>query len=445
MKKIVLLNIALMLAGFLSAPAQNNISIHKKPERQNASFEYPDFGHPKLPAIKKTNSGQDLWVPDTINIFEFDASRPFEISSRDIFKYNSQGLLAEVITQYPIDNSWVNGYLYTYAYDSNNNLQTLLIQRWINNSWENYSLRTYVYDSNNNVLNDGLYTYTYDSNNNVLTKESGTSLYTYTYDSNNNLLTSLWQTRVNNSWRDLWLYTYTYDSNNNVSTFLHQLYRNNNSWAISRLYTYTYDSNNNLLNVSGQKEVNNLWKDFLLSTYTYDSNNNLLNILVQEGANNSWTSIEQHQWIYDENDNCISTEVWVFTVMYGDWYPPQDPNRSIYLYYNNMQSIIEWKGCYKMTASYKKVSDITTGAEPVAAPELNAVSVYPNPTTGELRIRNCESGIKDIRIFDLMGNKFPLRVERASGEVDISHLPPGMYFMQITTEKGVVTKKIVKI
>ena len=92
---------------------------------------------------------------------------------------------------------------------------------------------------------------------------------------------------------------------------------------------------------------------------------------------------------------------------------------------------------YKMTASYIKVSDIPTGVKPIATPELNAVSVYPNPTRGELRI-------KDIRIFDMMGNKFPLRMAKAGNEIDISHLPAGIYFVQITTEKGVVTKKIVK-
>jgi len=71
-----------------------------------------------------------------------------------------------------------------------------------------------------------------------------------------------------------------------------------------------------------------------------------------------------------------------------------------------------------MTASYTKVSDNTTGIASPATPELSAISIYPNPTAGELRIEN--------------------------GELNLSHLPAGMYFVKITTDKGVVTKKIVK-
>jgi hypothetical protein len=43
-----------------------------------------------------------------------------------------------------------------------------------------------------------------------------------------------------------------------------------------------------------------------------------------------------------------------------------------------------------------------------------------------------------------MVKKYPLRMENGRSEVDISHLPAGIYFMQITTEKGVVAKKVVK-
>ena len=92
-----------------------------------------------------------------------------------------------------------------------------------------------------------------------------------------------------------------------------------------------------------------------------------------------------------------------------------------------------------------KLIDVSTGMEPVATPELNAISIYPNPTSGELRIRNYELGIKDIRIFNMIGNKLSIPDEQvAVGEINISHLPAGIYFLQVTTEKGVVTKKVVK-
>ena len=92
-----------------------------------------------------------------------------------------------------------------------------------------------------------------------------------------------------------------------------------------------------------------------------------------------------------------------------------------------------------------KLIDVSTGMEPVETQELNTISIYPNPTSGELRIRNYELGIKDIRIFNMIGNKLSIPDEQvAAGEINISHLPAGIYFLQVTTEKGVVTKKVVK-
>jgi len=116
----------------------------------------------------------------------------------------------------------------------------------------------------------------------------------------------------------------------------------------------------------------------------------------------------------------------------------------LFLYYNNKQSSIELF-CDKATATYIKVSGINTDVETVISQESNAVSIYPNPTTGELRIENGELRITNIQIFDIIGNKVStLAPYSLSSKVDISHLQAGIYFIQITTEKGVVTKKVVK-
>jgi len=92
-----------------------------------------------------------------------------------------------------------------------------------------------------------------------------------------------------------------------------------------------------------------------------------------------------------------------------------------------------------------KIIENITSLEPAAIPELNDISIYPNPTTGEFRIENGEWRITNIQIFDIIGNKVnSLAPYSLSSKVDISHLPAGIYFVQITTEKGVVTKKVVK-
>jgi hypothetical protein len=82
---------------------------------------------------------------------------------------------------------------------------------------------------------------------------------------------------------------------------------------------------------------------------------------------------------------------------------------------------------------------------PVGIAENKAlnISVYPNPTMGELRITNYELEISDIEVFDVYGRKQKAE-SRKKNEIDISHLPAGIYFVKITTEKGQVVKKVVK-
>jgi hypothetical protein len=77
--------------------------------------------------------------------------------------------------------------------------------------------------------------------------------------------------------------------------------------------------------------------------------------------------------------------------------------------------------------------------------------IYPNPTTGELRIQmnknTCER-VNEIEIFDMYGKnvglqKFPSFEEE--GVVDISHLSAGTYFIKIKTLKKTCTQKIIKL
>jgi hypothetical protein len=78
------------------------------------------------------------------------------------------------------------------------------------------------------------------------------------------------------------------------------------------------------------------------------------------------------------------------------------------------------------------------------------LTVYPNPTTGELRVESGELRGESVEIFDMMGNLTPVpspiwrEASEGRGEVNISHLPAGIYLVKIITEQGEIVKKIVK-
>ena len=78
---------------------------------------------------------------------------------------------------------------------------------------------------------------------------------------------------------------------------------------------------------------------------------------------------------------------------------------------------------------------------------LNDITLIPNPTTGKLRIENGELKIINVEVFDMYGRNLTPHTSYLTPltSLDISDLTSGVYFVKITTEKGIITKKIIKI
>jgi hypothetical protein len=82
------------------------------------------------------------------------------------------------------------------------------------------------------------------------------------------------------------------------------------------------------------------------------------------------------------------------------------------------------------------------------------ILIFPNPTTGELRITSYELRITDVEIYDVLGRKVGKKFSSNLLEgwqpqddgvvLDISNLNSGIYFLRIETKKGTVMKKIIK-
>jgi len=79
--------------------------------------------------------------------------------------------------------------------------------------------------------------------------------------------------------------------------------------------------------------------------------------------------------------------------------------------------------------------------------EKNMVALYPNPTTGELKIKNYEIEITNIEVFDIYGRKLSSNhhiISSSNHVINISHFPAGIYIIKISTEEGEVIRKVVK-
>ncbi|MDP2422935.1 MAG: T9SS type A sorting domain-containing protein [Bacteroidales bacterium] len=74
--------------------------------------------------------------------------------------------------------------------------------------------------------------------------------------------------------------------------------------------------------------------------------------------------------------------------------------------------------------------------------ENNAVMIYPNPAKDYMHIQ-ANHNLYDIRLFNLLGQQVvSYRLSDQSSTINISSLVPGMYLLQINTEAGMVTRKL---
>ncbi|MBR5725557.1 MAG: fibronectin type III domain-containing protein [Muribaculaceae bacterium] len=75
----------------------------------------------------------------------------------------------------------------------------------------------------------------------------------------------------------------------------------------------------------------------------------------------------------------------------------------------------------------------------------NSVVVYPNPTRGTVQVENTQSDIQQVMMYDAYGKLLStVEVSGSSATIDLSGYADGLYFMRVTTGKGVVTKRVVK-
>lgn len=85
-------------------------------------------------------------------------------------------------------------------------------------------------------------------------------------------------------------------------------------------------------------------------------------------------------------------------------------------------------------------------AEPTAVSKVENVvlAVYPNPTCGIVKIE--AKDIRNISIFNMLGEKvFETPASGDAYEYDFSNQETGVYFIKVETEKGVETKRIIRL
>jgi len=92
---------------------------------------------------------------------------------------------------------------------------------------------------------------------------------------------------------------------------------------------------------------------------------------------------------------------------------------------------------YTVSAGYNIVLD-ENGIKDILT---NSIIIFPNPTKGELRIESGDLKIESVEIYDISGKKILHSTETT---LNISQISTGTYFVKLKTDKGELTKKVIK-
>jgi hypothetical protein len=101
------------------------------------------------------------------------------------------------------------------------------------------------------------------------------------------------------------------------------------------------------------------------------------------------------------------------------------------------------------TESEKNLSVLRSSGLTVSESDklLENITIYPNPTTGELIIVSVDVKIDKIEVLDFIGkvvSSHPLINNSTYQKINISHLDSGIYFIKISTDTGEAVRKVVK-
>lgn len=420
----------------------------------------------------KTNQQEQLLqIGDSIYYWCTDTwTNSMKLYSRSTpLVYDSNHNLTSKLEQMWDGLRWHNGWLYTASYDENSNVTNELYQNWDGSGWWDNEHNIYTYDNKNNLtsylhqawngsnscVNNEQGIFTYDNSNNIasytIQNWTGSSwvnyrFHTYTYDSSNNQTSTIIQSWNGSGWVNGWRYSTIYNVNNYPTSLLYSLWFGN--WADNQLFTFSYDSEDNLLSEQNQLWHGTYWDNGTLTKYTYDDNRNLLGELTQNWDSKAWVNSEKVNYTYDSKNNQTSsmTQNWKEN---GWW----NYTHHAYAYDRNNFTLSHSSQMWNIdaTLSYQDSTHyyfhtVISGIDNLTEP-LSELLAYPNPTTSKITIETGTSLTKNsfLIISNTNGQEFIMRqITEPTTVINVSKLPPGIYFGKVLEAKVVQRFKFIK-
>ncbi|MEZ4875405.1 MAG: T9SS type A sorting domain-containing protein [Flavobacteriaceae bacterium] len=127
-------------------------------------------------------------------------------------------------------------------------------------------------------------------------------------------------------------------------------------------------------------------------------------------------------------------------------------NATVYLVDNELGNIVSLNdGSYTFAAkdgTYDgRFTIVFEGEQVLGSPSngLEALSLYPNPTKGLVTVFSPKAPIEQVKVYDVQGRVVATTAEKGfSVRLDLNHLKGAIYLVEITTQEGTLTKRLIK-
>ncbi len=282
-------------------------------------------------------------------------------------------------------------------------------------------------------------------------------------DKGNNTIMKFYQWKTDSNKWDTYLSIYlSYNNNHDIITEIDSLNFVNNKSA--RKIEFIYDNKGNNISNTTSHLLNTSWIKFSKIDYTFDEANNLTNTEIR-----SWDSARNEWFIGTKLFNTINSKGETIESKKYCWNgnngPSGEPFRSLFTYNSSVNfDEVAWpRNIDLFETTYKSqiltinsqvqtnnvwvnnqlqtyhYSPFSTGTSINELTKTN-INIYPNPSNGMINLITNET-IENINITDVNGKL--VHHQTNNSPIDLSLKAKGIYFVNITTEKGVINKKIV--
>ena len=195
---------------------------------------------------------------------------------------------------------------------------------------------------------------------------------------------------------------------------------------------------------------------FLVSWSSYSQYHDITNVSAvpsATGVNVSLTTVSYNgagflNHSYTVTDNVITLKVCYWFNMtlpvltfHHDFFIPVNFTQNNYVLVVELHNSVSVSECDDYN-----ISDTTTlsflSTKSFATPQSEMV-LYPNPTNGTVYLKNNDLNINSFEVYDALGRRVKSFSDFSENKFDLNNLNDGIYLVNLTTENGNFSQKIV--